>query len=96
MALTANQFSTEISNTTSTGLLLAGNLAFNAGLWTVVNDGTVPVRFSLTSTVADTGGHEVQAGETRAFAVMSSKFSLTTSSSSTADHRRVRVVAVGG
>lgn len=96
MALAASQFSTEISNTTSTGLLLSGNIAFDAGLWTVSNDGSLPVRLTLTSTSASTGGYEIQAGETRAFAVTSSKFALSTTSSSTADHRRVRVVAVGG
>lgn len=96
MALTASQFSTEISNTTSTGLLLSGNLTFNAGLWKVSNDGTVPVRLTLTSTTASTGGYEIQAGEARDFAVTSSKFALSTTSSSTGDHRRVRLVAVGG
>ena len=96
MALTASQFSTELSNTTSTGLLLSGNLGFDAGEWRVSNDGTVPVRLTLTSTSASTDGYEIKAGETRTFAVTSSKFALSTTSSSTADHRRARVVAVGG
>ena len=95
MALTASQFSTEISNTTSTGLMLSGNLAFDANVWKVSNDGTIPLRLTLGSTSASTGGYEVQAGETREFAVLSSKFALSTTSTSTADHRRARVVAMG-
>ena len=96
MALTASQFSTEISNTTSTGLLLSGNLAFDAGLWKISNDGSVPVRLTLTSTSPSTDGYEIQAGESREFAVLSSKYALSTTSSSTADHRRVRVIAARG
>ncbi|MDO8700638.1 MAG: hypothetical protein Q7J56_03200, partial [Deltaproteobacteria bacterium] len=85
MSLTLDQHSTDLSNTTSTGLLLAGNLAFSAVYWRVDNDGTVPVRFSLRSTGGDSGGYEVKAGESREFQAPggTNKFSLTTSSSST-------------
>ena len=96
MALTLDQFSTEISNTTSTGLLLSGNLAFNAAYWRVDNGGTLPVRFTLTSTAASTDGYEVKAGESREFYGVTSKYALSTTSTSTADHRRVRVVALAG
>lgn len=97
MALTANQFTTEISDTTSTGLLLAGNLQFNAAWWQVRNDGTLPIRLTLASTEASTGGHKVRAGETRVFETgATSKYALSTTSSSTADHRRVGVLALGG
>ena len=94
--LTADQFSTEIENTTSTGLLLAGNLGFDAVRWTVVNAGTVPVRLTLTSTSASTDGPEIRPGEAPVFMVSSSKYALSTTSTSTADHRRARVTALGG
>lgn len=98
MALTLNQFSTELSNTTSTGLLLSGNLTFDAAYWRIDNDGTVPVRLTLASTGATTGGYEIRAGESRVFDLSSStsKFALSTTSSSTEDQRRVRVMALGG
>lgn len=95
--LVADQFTTEIADTTSTGLLLAGNLAFNATYVRVDNRGSLPLRLTLTSTVASTGGHEVRAGESREFrAAQTSKFALSTTSTSTADHRIARVTALAG
>ena len=96
MALTLDQFSTEISNTTSTGLLLAGNLAFTANRWEVDNGGTIPLRLTLASTTPSTDGYEVKPGESRAFVGATSKFALSTTSSSTEDHRRARVLALAG
>lgn len=97
MALLANQFSTEISNTTSTGIMLGGLVPFTAGLWRVENDGTVPCRLTLASTSPSTDGYEVKAGESRDFALpgATNRFALSTTSSSTEDHRRVRVLAMG-
>ena len=99
MALAAEQFSTEISGTTSTGILLAGNLLFNATSWRVRNFGTVPVRFSLESTTPTTGDYEIGPGITEQFLVPpTAKFGVLTTSTSTdgLDHRRVQVLAVGG
>lgn len=96
MPLWLGQFSTEISNTTSTGLLLSGNIPFDAPYWRVDNGGTLPVRLTLASTAASTNGYEVKAGESREFYGATSKYALSTTSSSTADHRRARVLALAG
>ena len=96
MPLAVNQFSTELSSTTSTGLLLSGALAFTAAYWRVDNGGTLPVRVTLQSTTASTDGYEIKAGESREFWAPTSKFAVMTTSSSTEDHRRVRVVAMTG
>ena len=96
MALSLNQFSTELSNTTSTGLILSGNIGINANYWRVDNDGTLPLRLTLASTVESSSGYEIKAGESKEFYMVTSKYALFTSSSSTEDHRRVRVFAMAG
>lgn len=100
MLLAPNQFSTELSNATSTGTLLGGSLTFSASYWRVKNDGTVPVRFTLNSTSPSTNDYEIRPGSLEEFQNVpaSSKFGLMTTSTSTslADHRRVAVLALGG
>ena len=100
MAQTANQYSTEASSTTSTGLLLSANFGFNASYVRIVNRGTLPLRWTVNSTAATTNDGDLRAGEqtewrgggqTSRVGVMS-----TSTSTSGVDMRRVHVHASGG
>ena len=98
MSLVANQYRTALSGTTSTGALLSVDFGFSASYVRVANDGTVPLRATFTSTVASTEDAEIQAGEVFEWqGALTQVFGLLTTSTSTdgADHRRVRVLALG-
>ena len=99
MALTANQYRTELSGTTSTGSLLSVDFGFDASYVRVANDGTAPLRVTFASSVATTADAELRPGEAVAWrSGPTHVLGLLTTSSSTdgTDHRRARVLALGG
>lgn len=99
MSLLANEYRTAVADTTSTGAFLQVALSFNASYMRVANAGTVPIRATFTSTVASTSDAEIRPGESVAWTGgPTSKLGLLTTSTSTdgVDHRRVRVLALGG
>ena len=99
MALFANQYRTEVVDTTSTGAFLQASPGFDASYVRVANDGTVPIRATFNSTVASTADAEIRAGEVLEWrGGPTSKLGLLTTSTSTdgLDHRRVRILALGG
>jgi len=98
MPLTANQYRTELSGTTSTGSLLSVDFGFDAGYVRVANDGTVPLRVTFASSVATTADAEVKPGEFVEHRIATHVLGLLTTSTSTdgTDHRRARVLALGG
>ena len=99
MALIVNQYRTVVTDTTSTGAFLGIGLAFDAGYIRISNGGTVSLRVTFNSTVASTNDAEIRPGELlECSGGPTSKFSLLTTSTSTdgSDHRRARVLALGG
>ena len=99
MALLVNQYRIAVADTTSTGAFLQVALTFDASYMRIANGGTVPMRVTFTSTVASTGDAEIRPGESVAWSGgPTSKFGLLTTSTSTdgTDHRRARVLALGG
>ena len=100
MAQTANQYSTQIEGTTSTGSLLSVNFGFDASYVRVSNVGTVPLRVTFKSTSATTDDGEVKAGETTEWSGGGQTYRcgvMTTSTSTDGvDLRRVRLLATGG
>ena len=97
--LTANQYVADVSGTTSTGVLLAAALTFNANYLRIVNTGTVALRAVFNSSAATTAGYLIPAGEDREFYTpLTARFSLLTTSTSTdgTDWRQARVLALGG
>lgn len=89
----------EHSGTTSTGTILAATVTFPATYWRVANEGTIPLRVTFGSTAGTTGGYEVRPRDDKEFRLpgATNLFALLTTSTSTdgADHRRVRVLALG-
>ena len=96
---TANQYETEVHNTTSTGAVLSADLGFDASYVRLVNAGTLPLRYTVQTSVASTSDAELEAGEViEVRGMVTSRLGLMTTSTSTdlADRRRVRIVATGG
>ena len=100
MAQTANQYSTEVSQTTSTGSLLSVNFGFDASYVRIANRGAAPLRYTLTSTVATTGDGDLRAGEVVEWRDGGATYRLGVMSTSTStdgvDTRRVHIYATGG
>ena len=99
MILTANQYRTELAGTTSTGSLLSADFGFTASYVRIANGGTVPLRVTLASSVASTGDLELVSGEVlESQTIATHVLGLMTTSTSTdgTDHRRARVLALGG
>lgn len=98
MLLTGDQYRSQFSGTTSTGSLLSASLDRSYAHITVWNDGTLPLRVTVASTVASTSDHELRPGEALVIRdTPTSKFGVMTTSTSTesADHRRFRVLGTG-
>lgn len=98
MALTANQYTTDMAGTTSTGSLLSVNFGFDANYVRIANVGTLPLRVTFRSTTATTDDGEVIAGGVIEWRGTTYRCGVLTTSTSTdgADLRRVRVLATGG
>ncbi|HAM41880.1 MAG TPA: hypothetical protein DCP69_11270 [Candidatus Omnitrophica bacterium] len=101
MSVTANQYRShpDFSGTTSTGSLLSADFGFDASYIRVSNNGTVPLRVTLTSSVATTADAELPPGEILVMdRVPTHVLGLMTTSTATglADFRRARVLALGG
>ena len=97
--LTSNQYRTEISSTTSTGSLLSADFGFNATYVRVFNDGSVPLRMTMASSMATTADEELRPGEVvEAKPIQTHVLGLLTTSTSTdgTDWRKARVLALGG
>ena len=100
MTLVANEYRNhpDITGATST-VLLSADFGFHASYVRVVNSGTVPLRVTLTSSVATTADAELATGTTlRVEGVPTHVLGLWTTSTSTqaTDYRRARVLALGG
>lgn len=99
MSLLANQYRTQVSGTTTTGALLSADFGFDANYVRVANDGVVPLRLTLTSSVATTADAEVRPGDAVVWTGgLTHVLGLATTSTSTdgTDWRRARVLATGG
>ena len=99
MALTANEYKTELSGTTTTGSLISADFGFDANYVRVANDGVVPVHVTFASSVATTAHATLKGGEVVEWRLAATHvLGITTTSSSTdgTDHRQVRVLALGG
>ena len=96
--LLASQYTADISGTTTTGVLLAAALSFDANYVRIVNTGTIGLRATFNSTAASTGDYAIPAGTDRELYLLTAKFSIMTTSTSTdgSDWRQARVLALGG
>ena len=99
MPLLALQYSAEVAFTTSTGALLSADFGFNASRVRIDNSGTVPIRATLTSSVASTSDTAIPAGgslEVRGAPTSKCGLHSTSTSTDGRDLRRARVWAHGG
>lgn len=100
MSLIANQYRShpDITGTTST-VLLSADFGFDAGYVRVDNNGSVPLRVTLTSSVATTADAELATGavlEVRGVPTHVLGLWTTSTSTEATDYRRARVLALGG
>ncbi len=99
MALIANQYTTEHAGTTSTGSLLSVDFGPSMNYVRLRNTGTLPLRFTLASSVATTGDGEIRSGETvewRGGPTHVLGIMTTSTSTDGLDRRGVGVFASGG
>ena len=99
--LTANQYRShpDFGGTTSTGSLLSVDFGWSMSYIRVANNGTVPLRVTLTSSVATTADAELASGEvleTRDIPTHVLGLMTTSTSTEATDFRRARVLALGG